>query len=97
MPGNPTCRHRRSEGFDRDDFHIDFDGRQVTCPQGQVGKVRHDPYRTTSHTVAPLILVRFAKGIARSTGSYPLRVEVPAQPMPGSGKPLAIASNMQQA
>jgi hypothetical protein len=34
LPGNPTRQHRRSEGFDRDDFHIDFDRRQVTCPPG---------------------------------------------------------------
>ncbi|MEU6973956.1 transposase [Kitasatospora aureofaciens] len=30
LPGNPTRQHRKSEGFDRDDFHIDFDRRQVT-------------------------------------------------------------------
>ncbi|MGX1541184.1 transposase [Streptomyces adustus] len=35
-PGNPTRQHRKNEGFGRDDFHIDFDRRQVTCPQGQV-------------------------------------------------------------
>jgi hypothetical protein len=34
LSGNPTRQHRRSEGFDRDDFHIDFDRRQVTCPPG---------------------------------------------------------------
>ncbi|MFI1769711.1 transposase [Streptomyces sp. NPDC020800] len=27
LPGNPTRQHRRNEGFDRDDFHIDFDRR----------------------------------------------------------------------
>ncbi len=34
LPGNPTRQHRQNEGFDRDDFHIDFDRRQVACPQG---------------------------------------------------------------
>jgi hypothetical protein len=43
LPGNPTRQHRRNEGFDRDDFHIDFDRQQVTCPQGQVGQGWHGP------------------------------------------------------
>ncbi len=33
LPGDATRQHRENEGFDRDDFHIDFDRRQVTCPQ----------------------------------------------------------------
>ena len=36
LPGNPTRQHRQNEGFARDDFHIDFDRQQVTCPQGQI-------------------------------------------------------------
>ncbi|MER6409043.1 hypothetical protein ABT269_37445 [Streptomyces viridosporus] len=35
LPVNPTRRHRKNDGFGRDDFHIDFDRRQVTCPQGE--------------------------------------------------------------
>lgn len=44
LPGNPTQLHRRNEGFDGDDFHIDFDRREVTCPQGQVSRRWHGPY-----------------------------------------------------
>lgn len=61
LPGNPTAQHRRNEGFDRDDFHIDFDRRQVTCPQGQVSQGWHGPYPTSSPTAAPLIVARFTK------------------------------------
>ncbi|MEU4586586.1 IS1182 family transposase [Kitasatospora aureofaciens] len=61
LPGNPTRQHRRSEGFDRDDFHIDFDRRQVTCPRGQVSQGWHGPYPTSSPTAAPLIVARFTK------------------------------------
>jgi transposase len=61
LPGNPTLQHRRGEGFARDDFHIDFDRRQVTCPQGQVSKGWHGPYPTSSPTSAPLIVARFTK------------------------------------
>ncbi|MFF1796557.1 IS1182 family transposase, partial [Kitasatospora sp. NPDC058263] len=45
LPGNPTRQHRRNEGFDRDDFDIDFDLRQVTCPQGQVSQAGTVPIR----------------------------------------------------
>ncbi|MEY9968541.1 transposase [Streptacidiphilus sp. MAP12-16] len=62
LPGNPTGQHRNNEGFDRDDFHIDFDRRQVTCPQGQVSAGWHGPYPTSSPTAAPLIVARFTKG-----------------------------------
>ncbi|WP_234543580.1 hypothetical protein [Streptomyces shenzhenensis] len=47
LPGIHTRQHRRNEGFDRDDFHIDFDRRQVTCPQGQVNEIpRSKSWRT---------------------------------------------------
>ncbi|MCW2884716.1 MAG: hypothetical protein QOE54_2795 [Streptosporangiaceae bacterium] len=62
LPGNPTRQHRRNEGFGRDDLRIDFDRRQVTCPQGQVSKGWHGPYPTSSPTAAPLIVARFTKG-----------------------------------
>ncbi|MCX4460227.1 transposase [Streptomyces sp. NBC_01728] len=65
MPGNPTRQHRKNEGFDRDDFHIDFDRRQVTCPQGQVSAGWHGPYPTSSPTAAPLIVARFTKSQCR--------------------------------
>lgn len=62
LPGNPTRQHRKNEGFGRDDFHIDFDRRQVTCPQGQISAGWHGPYPTSSPTAAPLIVARFTKG-----------------------------------
>lgn len=62
LPGNPTSQHRKNEGYDRDDFHIDFDRREVTCPQGQVSQGWHGPYPTSSSTAAPLIVARFTKG-----------------------------------
>ncbi|MER5363535.1 IS1182 family transposase [Streptomyces sp. NPDC002785] len=62
LPGNPTRQHRQNEGFGRDDFHIDYDRRQVTCPQGQVSQGWHGPYPTSSPTAAPLIVARFTKG-----------------------------------
>ncbi|WP_262505841.1 transposase [Streptomyces sp. TRM68367] len=62
LRGNPTRQHRRNEGFARDDFHIDYDRRQVTCPQGQVSRGWHGPYPTSSPTAAPLIVARFTKG-----------------------------------
>jgi transposase len=62
LPGNPTDQHKKNEGFGRDDFHIDFDRRQVTCPQGQVSRGWHGPYPTSSPTAAPLIVARFTKG-----------------------------------
>ncbi|MEU9256520.1 transposase [Streptomyces sp. NPDC048270] len=45
----------------RDDFPIDYDLRQVTCPQGQVSAGWHGPYPTSSPTAAPLIVARFTK------------------------------------
>ncbi|MFE9939976.1 transposase [Streptomyces hirsutus] len=62
LPGNPTRQHRQHEGFDRDDFHIDFDRRQVTCPRGQVSSSWHGLYPTSSSTAAPLIVAKFTKG-----------------------------------
>ncbi|WP_223268005.1 transposase [Streptosporangium nondiastaticum] len=62
---NPTHQHRRGEGFARDDFHIDFDRQQVTCPQGQVSAGWHGPYPTSSPTAAPLIVARFTKSQCR--------------------------------
>ena len=62
LPGNPTSQHRKNEGYDRDDFLIDFDRREVTCPQGQVSRGWHGPYPTSSPTAAPLIVARFTKG-----------------------------------
>ncbi|MFF7994607.1 IS1182 family transposase [Kitasatospora xanthocidica] len=61
LPGNPTHQHRRGEGFARDDFRIDFDRLEVTCPQGQVSRGWHGPYPTSSPTAAPLIVARFTK------------------------------------
>ncbi|MGN9760080.1 hypothetical protein [Streptomyces sp. SD31] len=52
---------RSLPGFDRDDFHIDFERRQVTCPQDQVSAGWHGPYPTSSPTAAPLIVAQFTK------------------------------------
>ncbi|WP_331743593.1 IS1182 family transposase [Kitasatospora sp. NBC_01300] len=65
LPGNPTRQHRRGEGFARDDFRIDFDRREVTCPQGQTSAGWHGPYPTSSPTAAPLIVARFTKSQCR--------------------------------
>lgn len=65
LPGNPTRQHRQNEGFGRDDFHVDFDRRQVTCPQGQVSAGWHGPYPTSSPTAAPLIVARITKSQCR--------------------------------
>ncbi|MFC9545857.1 transposase [Streptomyces sp. NPDC056956] len=40
---------------------MDYDRRQVTCPQGQVSQGWHGPYPTSSPTAAPLIVARFTK------------------------------------
>lgn len=65
LPGNPTRQHRSDEGFGRDAFHIDYDRRQVTCPQGQVSKGWHGSYSTSWPTAAPLIVARFTKSQCR--------------------------------
>lgn len=65
LKSNPTRQHRQNEGFARDDFHIDFDRQQVTCPQGQVSAGWHGPYPTSSPTAAPLIVARFTKSQCR--------------------------------
>ncbi|MFE0705260.1 transposase [Streptomyces sp. NPDC058872] len=40
---------------------MDFDRRQVACPQGQVSQGWHGAYPTSSPTAAPLIVARFTK------------------------------------
>ncbi|MPY52846.1 hypothetical protein FPZ41_31530, partial [Streptomyces sp. K1PN6] len=46
-------RHRKNDGFGRDDFHIDFNRRQVTCPQGEISRGWHGPYPTSSPRQGP--------------------------------------------
>ncbi|WP_255306557.1 IS1182 family transposase [Streptomyces sp. Wb2n-11] len=65
LNSNPTRQHRQNAGFARDDFHIDYDRQQVTCPQGQVSAGWHGPYPTSSPTAAPLIVARFTKSQCR--------------------------------
>ncbi|MFE9565914.1 transposase [Streptomyces sp. NPDC006487] len=65
LPANPTRQHRQAKNFARDDFHIGYDRRQVTCPQGQVSAGWHGPYPTSSPTAAPLIVARFTKSQCR--------------------------------
>ncbi|MCX4825980.1 transposase [Streptomyces sp. NBC_01142] len=45
LPGNPTRQHRKNEGFDRDDFHIYFGRRQVTCPKVRSARAGTAPTR----------------------------------------------------
>lgn len=61
LPGNPTRQHRTQKGYARDDFRIDYDRQEVTCPQGQVSSGWHGPYPTSSADAAPLIVARFTK------------------------------------
>jgi transposase len=61
LPGNPTRQHRDQDGYARDDFLIDYDRREVTCPQGQVSRGWHGPYPTSSPDAAPLIVARFTR------------------------------------
>jgi transposase len=61
LPGNPTRQHRDQDGYARDDFRIDYDRQEVTCPQGQVSKGWHGPYPTSSSDAAPLIVARFTR------------------------------------
>ncbi|MFF2143659.1 hypothetical protein [Kitasatospora sp. NPDC058190] len=77
LPGNPTRQHRRGECFARDDFHTDFDRKEVTCPQGQTSAGWHGSYPTSSPTAAPLI-------VARSTKSQcqPCPARAPRAPSP---------------
>jgi Transposase DDE domain len=60
LPGNRTAQHRDQQGYARDDFLIDYDRQEVTCPQGQVSKGWHGPYPTSSPDAAPLIVARFS-------------------------------------
>jgi hypothetical protein len=62
LPGNRTRQHRDQEGYARDDFRVDYDRQEVTCPQGQVSRGWHGPYPTSSPDAAPLIVARFTKG-----------------------------------
>jgi hypothetical protein len=61
LPGNRTRQHRDQQGYARDDFRIDYDRQEVTCPQGQVSKGWHGPCPTSSPAAAPLIVARFTK------------------------------------
>jgi len=65
LKSNPTRQHRRDEGFARDDFSIDYDKQQVTCPQGEMSAGWHGPYPTSSPTAAPLIVARSTKSQCR--------------------------------
>jgi transposase len=61
LPGNRTAQHRDQGGYARDDFRIDFDRQEVTCPQGQVSSSWHGPYPTSSPDAAPLIVAKFTR------------------------------------
>jgi hypothetical protein len=61
LPGNRTRQHRAQEGYARDDFRIDFDRQEVTCPQCQVSRGWHGPYPASSPNAAPLIVARFTR------------------------------------
>ena len=85
LPGNPTRQHRTQEGYARDDFRIDYDRQEVTCPQGQVSKGWHGPYPTSSPDAAPLIVARFTK-----TSASPARPGPPAPPPATASAPWAF-------
>jgi hypothetical protein len=51
----------RASTGSRDDFRVDYDRREVTCPQGQVSKGGM-PLPHVSPHAAPLIVARFTKG-----------------------------------
>jgi hypothetical protein len=61
LPGNHTRQHRDQDGYARDDFRIDYDREEVTCPQGQVSRTWHGPYPTSSPDAAPLIVAKFTR------------------------------------
>jgi transposase len=61
LPGNRTRQHRDQDGYARDDFRIDYDREEVTCPQGQVSRSWHGPYPTSSPDAAPLIVAKFSR------------------------------------
>ena len=84
LPGNRTRQYRDQEGYARDDFRIDFDRQEVTCPQGQVSKGWHGPYPTSSPDAAPLI-------VASSPGASasPARCGPPAPPPATASAPWA--------
>ncbi|MEV6502134.1 transposase [Streptomyces prunicolor] len=63
MPGNLTRQHGKNQGFDRDDFHIDFDSRQVTCPRARSARAGTAP--TRHPRPPPLIVARFNKSQCR--------------------------------
>ena len=65
-------QQRRGDGFAREDFHIDFDKRQVTCPRGKTtGNWLELPSQ------APYTLVRFSTSAtatrARTESAAPAR------------------------
>ncbi|MFF0428378.1 IS1182 family transposase [Streptomyces sp. NPDC004520] len=68
---NPTRQHRQGEGFSRDDFHIDYERRQATCPNGQVSAGWHGPYPTSELAGAPLIVARFTQGQCQPCSARP--------------------------
>ena len=97
LPGNRTRQHRDQQGYARDDFRIDYDRREVTCPQGQVSKGWHGPYPTSSPDAAPLIVACFStrqcqpcparaacttSGDGRRTVGFPARALRAAGPQP---------------
>ncbi|MFI9276179.1 transposase [Kitasatospora sp. NPDC052896] len=76
---NPTRQHRQGEGFSRDDFHIDYDRRQVTCPNGQVSAGWHGPYPTSELAGAPLIVARFTQSQCQPCQDRPRCTRAPAR------------------
>ena len=84
LPGNRTRQHRVQEGYARDDFRIDYDRQEVTCPQGQVSNGWHGPYPTSSPDAAPLIVAASPRASAS-----PARPGPPAPPPATASAPRA--------
>lgn len=83
---NPSRQRRQNEGFARDHFHIHYDQRKVTCPQGQVSAGWHGPCLASSPTAAPLIVARFTT----SPIPTPARPAPSAPPTPTAPAPWAF-------
>lgn len=87
LPGNPTRQHRRGEGFNRDDFPIDFDRRQVTGPPCEVSAGWHGPYPSSTPTAAPLIVARFTQSQCRLCPAAPCCPQSRPHPNRPTGPP----------
>ena len=90
LPANPTRQHRQAKGFARDDFHIDYDRRQVTCPQGATS-ISWSDQRKAGGT--PLARIHFA---ATDCAACPLRAKCTTATNGKCGRSLTLLPREQQ-